>query len=79
VYATGRPQLLHAPTDSHTRWLGIVAAAAPGAVYGIAFAIAKISPAASLLIYALVPILYFVIITLARNFGPTGSAQRDFT
>jgi formate hydrogenlyase subunit 4 len=54
-------------------------AAGPGAIYAVAFAIAKTSPAASLLIYAAVPVLYFITITLARSIAPAGSAERDFT
>jgi uncharacterized membrane protein len=79
VYATGRPHLLFVPTDSRSRWLGIVVAAGPAAIYAVAFAIAKTSPIASLLIYAAVPILYFITITLARSIAPAGSAERDFT
>lgn len=79
AYATGRPRLLFVPTDRRSRRLGMAVPACTGAIYAFAFAIAGAFPTASLLIYVSVPVLYFAAITLARNVGPTGSAERDFT
>jgi hypothetical protein len=48
-------------------------------VYVIAFAIAGVSPQASLAVYASEPVLYFIAITLLHLVAPRGSAQRQFT
>jgi uncharacterized membrane protein len=79
VYATGRPHLLFAPIDARSRWAGFAIVAIPGAVYSVAYLIAASHPTASLVIYAAVPILYFVGITLARSTAPPESAEREFT
>ena len=79
VYATGHPHLLFAAIDRRSRLAGIGAAAIPGTAYAIAFQIAGAVPTASLLIYALVPVAYFVGITVVRASAPSGAAERDFT
>jgi len=48
-------------------------------VYVVAFAIARVSPQASLVVYASAPVLYFIAITLLRWLAPRGSAERQFT
>ena len=63
VYATGRPHLLYAPMDSRSRRDGAIVAGLPGAVYAAAIFIASSAPTASLVIYAAVPALYFIVIT----------------
>jgi len=45
----------------------------------VAFAIAQVSPQASLAVYASAPVLYFIAITLLRWLAPRGSAERQFT
>jgi len=79
IYATGRPYLLFAPIDARSRWTGVALVAAQGVIYAVAIAIAAASPTASLWIYAAVPVLYFVVITIARTTAPPGSAEQDFT
>ncbi len=79
VYATGRPQLLFVPAEHEVRTLGIVSALIPGLVYAVGIALADVSPAASLIIYAAVPVVYFTIITIARTSAPAGSIEKDFT
>ena len=79
LYATGRPHLLLFPVDHQSRWVGVLVIAAPGLAYGIGILIARAHPTGSLVIYGLVPVAYFVGVTLARNAGPPGSAERDFT
>jgi hypothetical protein len=49
------------------------------AVYAVAFAIARSSPQASLAVYALAPVLYFLAITLLRQLAPRESAEHEFT
>jgi hypothetical protein len=48
-------------------------------VFIAAFAIAAVSPQASLAVYASAPVLYFIAITLLRWLAPRGSAERQFT
>ncbi len=79
IYATGRPYLLFVPIDARSRWTGVALVAAQGAIYAVAIAIATASPTASLRIYAAVPVLYFVVITIARTTARPGSAEQDFT
>ena len=79
LYATGRAHLLFHPIDASSRRWGVAVALIPGIAYAVAIAIADESPRASLAIYAVVPLLYFLAITLARTSGPAGAAERDFT
>src|SRR5215211_2363261 len=79
MYATGRSHLLVAPIDARSRWAAVAVVAVPGVAYAVAIAVAASSPTASLAIYAAVPVLYFVGITLARTTAPPESAERDFT
>jgi uncharacterized membrane protein len=79
AYATHRRSLLHEPLDRASMWSGLGLSAFPVAIYVVAFAIANISPQASLAVYASGPVLYFIAITLLRVLGPRGSAEREFT
>jgi uncharacterized membrane protein len=79
MYATGRPHLLYVPIDARSRWAGVAAVVVPGVAYGIGYLVAASYPTASLTIYATVPLLYFIVITLARTTAPPESAERDFT
>lgn len=79
LYATRGPRLLFAPIDSRSRWVGAAVAALPGVAYAIAILIARAAPTASLVIYGLVPVGYFISIALARTYGAQGSAEREFT
>jgi uncharacterized membrane protein len=78
-YATGRSYLLVAPVSERFRRAGVIIAAGPAFAYALAFVLASDAPTASLLIYGIVPILYFIAITLARSSAPLGSAEQDFT
>jgi uncharacterized membrane protein len=78
-YATGRPHLLFAPVSKRFRWAGVIIAAVPALAYALAFVLAADAPTASLVIYATVPILYFIVITIARTTAPSGSAEQDLT
>ena len=53
--------------------------AVPGVIYAIAICVANAAPTASLIVYAAVPVLYFVAITLDRSSAPPGSAEQEFT
>jgi uncharacterized membrane protein len=78
-YATGRTHLLFDPVDSRSRWMGVILVVVPGLAYSVAILISESSPRASLAIYAAVPILYFVAITIARTTALAESAEREFT
>jgi uncharacterized membrane protein len=79
AYTTRRPSLLHEPLDRASIRSGLALSAFPVAVYIIAFAIARVSPQASLAVYALGPVLYFIAITLLHLVAPRGPAERQFT
>ena len=78
-YATGRSHLLVVPVSARFRREGIVIGAAPVFINALAVAIAAEAPTISLVIYAAVPILYFIAITIARTAAPAGSAEHDLT
>jgi uncharacterized membrane protein len=79
AYATQRPLLIHEPLDRVSIRSGLALSVFPVVVYVIAFAIAGVSPQASLAVYASEPVLYFIAITLLHLVAPRGSAQRQFT
>ena len=79
AYATHRPALIHEPLDRASIRSGLALSAFPVVIYLIAFAIAGASPQASLGVYALGPVLYFLAITLLRLVAPRDSAERQFT
>jgi uncharacterized membrane protein len=79
AYAVRKPSLVHEPLDRASICSGLALSAFPVAVYAVAFTIAGVSPQASLAVYALAPVLYFVAITVLRWLAPRGSAEREFT
>jgi uncharacterized membrane protein len=79
VYATGRPHLLISPVVARSRWAGAAVVVVPGVAYAVAIAIADAAPTASFVIYAAMPVVYFLGITLARTTAPPASAERHFT
>jgi|SRR3990172_729002 len=79
LYATGRPHLLYVPVDAPSRRMGALLVLVPLTCYALAFAIARSSPTAAFVIYAAVPIVYFIGVTFARSAGPPGSVEQEFT
>jgi uncharacterized membrane protein len=71
-YGTGHPHLLYDSIEQRARVLGVVFVAAPAAVYLVAILIADSSPAISLWIYALVPVVYLIGAFLGRRSLPPG-------
>ncbi len=67
LYAIHRRDLLWQPLDRRQRRAGLVLAGYPGVVYLVAIAVAGAVPAVSLAIYAGMPVLYFLGITLLRT------------
>ncbi len=51
----------------------------PGLVYLLAFLVARSAPSVSLLIYAAVPVLYLLSITVLRNSRKRNQEYADFT
>ena len=79
AYAAQKPSLVHEPLDRASFWSGLALSVFPVVVYVVAFVIARVSPQASLAVYASAPVLYFIAITLLRRLAPRGSAERQFT
>jgi len=79
MYGAGRPHLLFAPLDRHSRRAVIAVTTIPAAAYAVGITIAGHAPTASLIIYGLVPVGYFIAITVVRATAPPGAAERHFT
>jgi uncharacterized membrane protein len=79
LYATNRPHLLWRPLDERQRRAGLVLGALPGLVYLLAFLVARSAPAMSLAIYAGLPVLYFLSITVLRSSRRRNLEYADFT
>ncbi len=60
------------------RW-GVALVAVPGAAYAVGILVADATPTVSLVIYAAVPVLYFVTTAFARSTAPPGSSEQGFT
>jgi uncharacterized membrane protein len=79
LYATSRPHLLWRPLDDRQRRAGLTINLYPGLVYLLAFLVAKSAPRLSLLIYAGLPLLYFLSITVLRGSRKRNLEYADFT
>ena len=79
VYATGQSHLLYERPDTRFRRAGVLVVIAPTAAYAVAIVIASSWPTASLIIYGVVPLAYFLGVTFARSGAPPGSAEKDLT
>ena len=79
LYATSRTHILVTPVDARARRGGIVLVALPGVGYLVGFVVAEATPTLAIWIYALVPVLYFVMIWVLRSSAPTSSVTEEFT
>jgi uncharacterized membrane protein len=79
LYATNRPHLLWEPLDDRQRRAGLALNLSPGIIYLLAFLIAKAAPGVSLAIYAAMPVLYFLSITVLRRGRQGNREYADFT
>jgi uncharacterized membrane protein len=79
LYATSRPQLLWQRLDARQRRAGLVLGVVPGLVYLLAFLVARSAPTVSLAIYAGLPVLYFLSITVLRGDRQRNQEYADFT
>ena len=79
LYATSRPHLLWQRLDNRQRRAGLALTLAPGLVYLLAFLIAPVAPGVSLAVYAAMPVLYFLSITVLRRDRQRDQEYADFT
>jgi uncharacterized membrane protein len=79
LYATNRPHLLWQRLDARQRRAGLAINLYPGLIYLIAFLVATRSPGLSLMIYAGIPLLYFLSITVLRGSRRRDQEYADFT
>jgi uncharacterized membrane protein len=79
LYATNRPQLLWQRLDARQRRAGLAINLYPGLIYLLAFLLAKRAPGVSLMIYAGMPLLYFLSITVLRGSRQRNREYADFT
>jgi uncharacterized membrane protein len=79
LYATNRPHLLWQRLDDRQRRAGLALNLSPGLVYLAAFLVARTAPGVSLLIYAAMPVLYFLSITVLRTGRARSQEYADFT
>jgi hypothetical protein len=79
LYATNRPHLLWQRLDDRQRRAGLALNLSPGLVYLAAFLVARTAPGMSLLIYAAMPVLYFLSITVLRTGRARSQEYADFT
>jgi uncharacterized membrane protein len=79
LYATNRPHLLWQRLDDQQRRAGLALNLFPGLVYLLAFLVARVAPGVSLLVYAGLPVLYFLSITVLRSGRQRNREYADFT
>lgn len=78
LYATNRPHLLYEPIGRRTKTVGVLIVAGQAVLYVLAILIAGSAPAASMWIYAAVPVLYFIAIIVDRSTAPPGAEDDEF-
>jgi uncharacterized membrane protein len=79
LYAINRPHLLWQRLDHRQRRAGLALTISPGLVYLLAFLVARTAPGLSLAIYAAMPLLYFLSITVLRSGRQRDQEYADFT
>jgi uncharacterized membrane protein len=79
LYATNRPHLLWQRLDDRQRRAGLTLTVFPGLFYLLAILVAVVAPGVSLAIYAGVPLLYFLSITVLRRGRERNQEYADFT
>lgn len=79
AYVSRRPQLLWVRPSKRERRVGLTIAAFPIVVYGLAMLIAKPLPRASLALFAGMPLLYFLAVTLLRDRSRFRAEAQDYS
>lgn len=78
-YVMRRPELLWEPFTRQGRRFGLMLSLTGVGVYVVAIVIADWIPTASLVLYLLVPLLYFVLITALRDRSSTSGDAEDYS
>jgi uncharacterized membrane protein len=78
-YVMRRPKLLWPDVSTGNARLGLALTVCPIAIYLLAMAVAGVSPTLSVMLYFVVPALYFVIVTVLRQHPRTQAEADDFT
>jgi cytochrome b561 len=79
LYATNRPHLLWQRLDDRQRRAGLALTVFPGLFYLLAILVAVVAPGVSLAMYAGLPLLYFLSITVLRSGRERNQEYADFT
>jgi uncharacterized membrane protein len=79
LYATGRPHLLWRRLDHRQRRAGLALTVAPGLVYLLAVLLTATAPTVSLAVYGIMPVLYFLGITVLRGSKRRNREYADFS
>jgi uncharacterized membrane protein len=79
LYAVNRPYLLWRRPDERQRRAGLALAVVPGLLYLLAILLAEVAPGVSLGIYAGLPLLYFLSVTVLRGTRKRNQEYADFT
>jgi uncharacterized membrane protein len=79
LYTTNRQHLLWQRLDDRQRRAGLALAVAPGLAYLLAILVAGVAPVVSLAIYAGLPLLYFLSITVLRRGRKGEQEYGEFT
>jgi uncharacterized membrane protein len=75
-YAMRQSHLHYEGPRTQFRSAGFILVIVSPAAYVVAIVIASAWPTASLIIYAVVPLAYFIVVTLARSALPSGSPEK---
>jgi uncharacterized membrane protein len=79
LYVTNHPHLLWERLDHRQRRVGLALNAVPGLIFLLAVLVAEVAPVLSRMIYAGLPVLYFLSITLLRTGRERNQEYADFT
>ena len=79
LYATSRPHLLWRRLDHRQRRAGLALTVTPGLIFLLAVLIAATAPGVSLVIYGIMPVLYFLSVTVLRGSRRRNKEYADFS
>jgi uncharacterized membrane protein len=79
LYATSRPHLLWQQLDHRQRRAGLALTLTPGLIFLLAVLFAAAAPGVSLVIYGVMPVLYFTGVTVLRGSRRRNKEYADFS
>ena len=79
LYATSHPHLLWQQLDHRQRWAGLALTVIPALIFLLAVLISATAPGVSLAIYGIVPVGYFIGVTVLRGTQRRNKKYEDFT